>query len=283
MPSGGHPIAGSRLPQLPDLRGAQLVDGLVDQVGALVVVGRVEVGIDLVDQLRVAHLRGDPIADAVAVADGGIGVREVVARPHMHIDEVGHHVGIGRWGPRNDREQAHEQRGSERLHGGRPYACGADCADCGRKRRRATYAKAMRLMAAVALGCGCMAAPMVSAASVSASPGTCDGAACVTYIERGAAAGDSCVQNTRYNVALDASGATLACSANRVWIASPPLVGIRTVRSQCGESKGVAMSPDGVTLSCIGGGRRADYTLPLPERGGGRETFPGGGGFVPPP
>src|SRR4029077_11083147 len=97
----------------------------------------------------------------------------------------------------------------------------------------------MRLMAAVALGCGFIAAPMVGAAGASASPGTCDGAACVTYVERGAVLGDACVQNTRYNLGLTASGATLACSANRVWIASPPLIGVRTVRSQCGESKGV--------------------------------------------
>ena len=118
-------------------------------------------------------------------------------------------------------------------------------------------------MAAVALGCGFIAAPMVGAAGASASPGTCDGAACVTYVERGAVLGDACVQNTRYNLGLTASGATLACSANRVWIASPPLIGVRTVRSQCGESKGVAMSPDGVTLSCIGGAWTPDYTVPF--------------------
>jgi hypothetical protein len=118
-------------------------------------------------------------------------------------------------------------------------------------------------MAAVALGCGFIAAPMVPAASVSASPGTCDGAACVTYVERGAVLGDSCTQNTRYNLGLDASGATLACNAQGKWIASPPLIGVRTFRSLCGENKGVAMSPDGVTLSCIGGAWSPDYTVPF--------------------
>ncbi len=123
----------------------------------------------------------------------------------------------------------------------------------------------MKLMAAVALGCGFIAAPMMSAASASAYPVSCDGtdAACVPYIERGAALGDPCVQNTRYNLALDASGGTLGCSANRVWIASPPLVGVRTLRALCGEDKGVAMSPDGVTLSCIGGAWTADYRVPF--------------------
>src|SRR5215210_8852574 len=73
----------------------------------------------------------------------------------------------------------------------------------------------MKLMAAVALGCGFIAAPMMSATSASAYPVTCNGTdmACVPYIERGAVLGDTCVQNTRYNLALDPSGATLACGA----------------------------------------------------------------------
>ena len=123
----------------------------------------------------------------------------------------------------------------------------------------------MKLMAAVALGCGFLAAPMVSAAIASAYPGPCDGTsqACVPYIERGVALGDPCVQNTRYNLALSASGGTLTCSANRVWIASPALVGIRTPRSQCGGDTGVALTPDGVTMSCIGGAWTADYRVPF--------------------
>jgi hypothetical protein len=123
----------------------------------------------------------------------------------------------------------------------------------------------MKLMAAVALGCGFIAAPMAAATTASAYPEACDGTdvACVPYIERGAALGDSCVQNTRYNLALSASGGTLACSANGKWIASPPLVGMRTPRSLCGEDKGVALTPDGVTLSCIGGAWTADYRVPF--------------------
>ncbi len=119
----------------------------------------------------------------------------------------------------------------------------------------------MRLMAAVALGCGFIAAPMVSPALASAYPVTCDGAACVTYIERGAVLGDACNQNTRYNFGLTASGATLACGSKGAWVASPPLVGVRTLRSVCGEDKGVAQSPDGIPLSCIGGAWSADYTV----------------------
>jgi hypothetical protein len=123
----------------------------------------------------------------------------------------------------------------------------------------------MKLMAAVVLGCGFVAAPLVSATTASAYPVQCDGTAptCVAYIERGAALGDACTQNTRYNLALDGSGGTLACSAKGQWIASPPLVGIRTLRSQCGSDKGVALTVDGVTLSCIGGAWSADYTVPF--------------------
>jgi hypothetical protein len=121
----------------------------------------------------------------------------------------------------------------------------------------------MKLMAAVVLGCGFIAAPMVSAAGASASPGSCDGAECIPYLQRGVAQGDHCVANTRYNFALTASGATLACNAAGHWIPSPPLVGMRTLRSLCGQDKGVAQSPDGVPLSCIGGAWTDDYTVPF--------------------
>jgi hypothetical protein len=123
----------------------------------------------------------------------------------------------------------------------------------------------MKLVAFVALGCGFIAAPLVSAAGASADPSSCDGTdqACVPYIQRGAALGDHCTANTRYNLGLDASGATLACGSQGQWIASPPLVGTRTLRSLCNNDKGVALTPDGVTLSCIGGAWTADYRVPF--------------------
>ena len=119
----------------------------------------------------------------------------------------------------------------------------------------------MKLMAAFALACGFVAAPMMTAGTASAVPGWCDGADCVPYVDRSAAQGDSCAQNTRYNFGLDASGNTLACSSRGQWIASPPLVGMRTLRSQCGEETGVAQSPDGVPMSCIEGAWTADYNV----------------------
>jgi hypothetical protein len=100
----------------------------------------------------------------------------------------------------------------------------------------------MKLTAAVALACGFVAAPMMTAGTGSATPASCDGADCVAYVNRSAVLGN-----------------TLACGSEREWIPSAPLVGIRTLRSLCGEDTGVAQSPDGVPLSCIGGAWSADY------------------------
>jgi hypothetical protein len=118
----------------------------------------------------------------------------------------------------------------------------------------------MRLMAAVALAYGFVAAPLMTASIASGSPGYCDGPDCIPYLDRTAVEGDSCVQNTRWNLGLDAAGNTLACSSRSQWIAAPPLVGVRTLRLPCGEDKGLAMTPDGVTLSCTGGAWSADYS-----------------------
>jgi len=118
----------------------------------------------------------------------------------------------------------------------------------------------MKILAAAALACGSLAAPLVIAANVSASPGYCDGADCVPYLTRGVVAGADCNQNTRYNWGLDASGNTMACGSRGMWISAPPLVGVRTLRLPCGDQTGVAQSPDGVPLSCTGGAWSADYS-----------------------
>jgi len=119
----------------------------------------------------------------------------------------------------------------------------------------------MKLMAAVALAFGFVAAPMVTATTAAGSPGYCDGADCVPYVDRTAVAGTHCVQNTRYNFGIDASGNTLACNSRSTWIASPPLVGIRTNRLPCGDATGVAQTPDGFPLSCIDGAWTQDFSV----------------------
>ena len=119
----------------------------------------------------------------------------------------------------------------------------------------------MKLMAAVALAGGLLAAPLAGLGTgpASASPGTCDGAGCVPYVDKGVQAGGECNQATRYNFGMDAAGNTLACNAKRMWVASPPLVGVRLLRSPCGDATGVAQSPDGVPLKCDAGAWSADY------------------------
>jgi hypothetical protein len=114
-------------------------------------------------------------------------------------------------------------------------------------------------MAIVAFACGFVAAPLITAANAPASPGYCDGADCVPYVDRGAVEGEHCVQNTRYNFGLDAAGNTFACNSRSTWIASPPLVGVRTNRLPCDGATGVAQSPDGVPLSCKDGAWTPDY------------------------
>jgi len=120
----------------------------------------------------------------------------------------------------------------------------------------------MKLMAAVAIAGGVLAAPLAGfgLGPAAATPGTCDGAGCVPYVNPEAQLGAHCNQNTRYNFGLDGSGNTLACSSHSVWVSSPQLVGVRTLRSPC-DSSGVAQTPDGVPLKCDGGAWSADYSV----------------------
>lgn len=126
---------------------------------------------------------------------------------------------------------------------------------------RAPYAEPMRLIAAMAVAGGCLAAPLIGAGSAAATPTTCDGAGCVPYVNHDARLGGSCNQATRYNFGVDGGGNTLACSSHGQWVSSPPLVGVRLLRSGCTETAAVAQSPDGVPLKCVGGTWNADYSV----------------------
>ncbi|MDZ4268324.1 MAG: hypothetical protein U1D00_21975 [Mycobacterium sp.] len=121
----------------------------------------------------------------------------------------------------------------------------------------------MKLMAAVALAGGFLAAPLlglgVGAGTAAATPTTCDGAGCVPYVNHDAQLGAECNQSTRYNFGMDSAGNTLACSSKRQWVSSAPLVGVRTLRSPCAETSSAAQSPDGVPLKCADGAWSADY------------------------
>lgn len=118
----------------------------------------------------------------------------------------------------------------------------------------------MKLMVAAAIAGGVLA-PLAGfgVGAASATPTTCDGAGCVPYVRADAQLGGHCTQNTRYNFGFDASGNTLACNSKSTWVSSPQLIGVRTLRSPCGDASGVAQSPDGVPLKCDGGAWSADY------------------------
>ena len=117
----------------------------------------------------------------------------------------------------------------------------------------------MKLMAAVAIAGGFLAAPLVGAGIATATPTTCDGAGCVPYVNHDAALGGPCTQSTRYNFGMDPSGNSLACNSKGQWVPFAPLIGVRTLRSPCGDTSAVAQSPDGVPLKCAGGAWSADY------------------------
>lgn len=116
----------------------------------------------------------------------------------------------------------------------------------------------MKLVAVLALAGGLMTAPVISPPTSSAVP--CDGAGCVPYVQHDAAAGKWCAQTgTYYLFGLDASGNTYLCNRTGYWESSPPLIGIRTLRSPCDGETGMAQSPDGLPLSCKNGGWSLDY------------------------
>lgn len=120
----------------------------------------------------------------------------------------------------------------------------------------------MKVMAAVAIVGGFLAAPLVgigTAGTASATPYICDGADCVPYVNHDAQLGGECLQTTRYNFGMDSSGNTLACSSKSQWVSFTPLVGVRLLRSPCSETSAAAQDPSGIPLKCDGGAWSVDY------------------------
>jgi hypothetical protein len=117
----------------------------------------------------------------------------------------------------------------------------------------------MRIMAVLAVACGCVAAPTMAAGNASASP-TCDGLDCVPYVARNVSLGAPCVFGTRYVFGVESgSGDTLACAPEGRWIQWKPLIGVRTLQAPCDGSPGAAQSPDGIPLGCVDSGWIFDF------------------------
>src|ERR1700758_1141463 len=90
--SGGCPVVCCRISQLPDQRGAQFIDRLTDQIRGLEFVGGIEVTLHVAHHLCIAAALRYLVADAMSIAQGGVGVGEVIAGTHRHIDQIGHHI-----------------------------------------------------------------------------------------------------------------------------------------------------------------------------------------------
>ena len=118
----------------------------------------------------------------------------------------------------------------------------------------------MRILAVLAMASG-LASGLIAAPAATAAPPstTCDGADCISYLNRSAKAGAPCLGGTRWVFGLDASGNTLVCGVDHEWLSSPPLVGVRTNSSRCDGGSGVAQSPDGFPLSCVDGQWKHDF------------------------
>ncbi len=111
----------------------------------------------------------------------------------------------------------------------------------------------MKLIAVLALACGLTAVPMLATGTASATPGTCDGVDCVPFVDRNIVPTDPCHFQSRNPFGLDAKGNTYVCDAADKWVATAPLLGVRTLRAPCDEKvPGLAVSPEGQLMNCQG-------------------------------
>jgi hypothetical protein len=118
----------------------------------------------------------------------------------------------------------------------------------------------MKLMAALALACGVVAAPMMAAGTATADRGACDGVDCVPYVKRNIAPADHCSFTSRFPYGIDASGNTFACAATDQWLPVAPLIGVRTLRAPCDPNvPATAQTPNGQPLNCEGGAFTSDF------------------------
>jgi hypothetical protein len=109
----------------------------------------------------------------------------------------------------------------------------------------------MKFMGVLALTCGFLAAPLMTAGNASGQP-SCDGSGCVPFVAHDVASGQPCVFHDGYVFGLDKSGRTLVCDSLAQWTPSKPLIGVRTLGAPCDGSSGLAQAPDGMPMVCNG-------------------------------
>src|ERR1700761_25305 len=77
-----RPVVGRRVPQPPDLCGAEFVDGLSDQIRSLEFVGGAEIRFYVGHDVGVAVAPRDLAANALPILQRRVAVGEVIAGPH---------------------------------------------------------------------------------------------------------------------------------------------------------------------------------------------------------
>src|ERR1700759_2533003 len=98
-----------RVGQLPNQRGTQVVDSLVDQVGGMKFVAGVNVRCGIVDEVGVAASPSYLVAELISASQSVGRAGDVVARPHRHLDRVG--PGVGACPENPDAQRQREQNG----------------------------------------------------------------------------------------------------------------------------------------------------------------------------
>src|ERR1700677_3045310 len=114
-----RPVVHCGVSRLPDHRWAEFVARLTDQIRGLVFIGGKEISLPSPHDLCIAAARRDLVADDMSVAQGLVSVGDVVAGPHMHVDQIGHNTGAEPGGgpQRRGTKQRHtcENRAHQRL------------------------------------------------------------------------------------------------------------------------------------------------------------------------
>ena len=97
-----------------------------------------------------------------------------------------------------------------------------------------------KIVAASTAACGLITAAISLAGEASAA---CDAVDCVPNVARNVVEGAPCVPGPSFVFGLDASGGTLICASQGVWVRVGPLVGERAVSQPCDMPGASAQQP----------------------------------------
>ncbi|MBX7455656.1 hypothetical protein GR927_47410 [Mycolicibacterium sp. 3033] len=104
-----------------------------------------------------------------------------------------------------------------------------------------------RLIAALVLACGIIAAPIPVAGNASAF---CDAADCVQNVARNVVEGTPCEPRPVYDFGLGSDSRTFVCATTGTWLPAGRLVGLRQHALPCDVMNESAQDPDGIPQIC---------------------------------